>query len=194
MQDKNIVIVGGGFAGINLAKKLGGKQGVQVTLVDKNNYNFFAPLIYQVATGLLDISSVCTPFRTIFEGKGNLDFRLGELQQVVPEENKVILSNGELGYDYLVIASGTTNNFFGMENIKKNSLPMKSVNDAVKLRNYLLCEAEKYAITTDENEKRKTQNAQYCYFRRRPLRRGIGRHDRWHEKRCVKAHLSRARP
>jgi NADH dehydrogenase len=158
MKESKIVIIGGGFAGINLAQSLGGKNGLQVTLVDKNNYNFFSPLLYQIATGLLDISSICIPFRTLFKDHKNLHFRLGKLQKVVPHENKIILTTGELSYDFLVIATGTKSNFFGMENIKKNSLPMKSVEEATKLRNYLLREAERYIYTNDEVEKRKMRN------------------------------------
>lgn len=158
MKDKKIVIIGGGFAGINLAQHLGNKKGLQVTLVDKNNYNFFAPLLYQLATGMLDVSSISIPFRTLFRGKENLHFRLGELQEVVEKENKVVLSTGEIHYDYLVIATGTKSNFFGMDNIEKNALPMKSVNDAIKLRNYLIMEGEKYSFSTDEDEKRKMRN------------------------------------
>lgn len=158
MTDKKIVIIGGGFAGINLAKKLGGKKGVQVTLVDKNNYNFFPPLLYQVSTGMLDVSSISIPFRTLLKGEKNLKFRLGELMRVRPAENIVELSTGELSYDYLVIAAGTKSNYFGMENIEKNSLPMKTIDDAVKLRNYLILQAEKYTFTKDEVEKRKMGN------------------------------------
>ncbi len=158
MKDKNIVIIGGGFAGINLAKHLGGKSGLQVTLVDRNNYNFFPPLLYQVATGMLDVSSISIPFRTLFTGKKNLHFRLGELEKVVPEDNKIILSTGEMAYDYLVIATGTKSNYFGMDNIEKNALPMKTVNDAIKLRNFLIMEGEKYTFCKDEDEKRKMRN------------------------------------
>lgn len=158
MKDKKIVIIGGGFAGVNLAKHMGGKKDLQVTLVDKNNYNFFPPLLYQVATGMLDISSISIPFRTLFKGKKNLHFRLGELEEVFPEKNRIKLSTGEVDYDYLVLATGTKANYFGMENIEKNSLPMKSVDDAVELRNYLLKEAEKYTYITDEAEKRKMRN------------------------------------
>lgn len=158
MKEKMVVIIGGGFAGIHMAKQLGRKEGITVTLVDKNNYNFFTPLLYQVAAGLLDISSICIPFRTIFKGKNNLNFRLGELEEVCPKENKVVLSTGVLHYDYLIIATGTKSNFFGMENIEKNSLPMKSVEEATKLRNYLLMEAEKYITTDDEAEKAKMRN------------------------------------
>ena len=87
----NIVIVGGGFAGVNLAKKLAGKDGFEVTLIDKNNYNFFPPLIYQVATGFLEPTSISYPFRKFFAGKDNLHFRLAEVLKVVPEQNKIIL-------------------------------------------------------------------------------------------------------
>lgn len=158
MRDKKIIVIGGGFAGINLVKELGNQKGVQVTLVDKNNYNFFTPLLYQVATGMLEVSSISIPFRTLFEGKNNLRYRLGGLEEVFPEENKIKLSNGEMEYDELVIATGTKSNYFGMENIKENALPMKSVDQAVKLRNYLLRQAEKYTYTKDEDEKRKMRN------------------------------------
>lgn len=158
MKDKKVVIIGGGFAGINLAKFLGGKNGVEVTLVDKNNYNYFTPLLYQVSTGMLDVSSISIPFRTLFKDKSNLNYRLGKLVRVKPEENKVELTTGELTYDYLILSHGTRSNFFGMENIKKNALPMKSISQAVKLRNYLLREAERYIYTKDETEKRKMRN------------------------------------
>ncbi|TXD84886.1 NAD(P)/FAD-dependent oxidoreductase [Subsaximicrobium wynnwilliamsii] len=158
MKEKHIVIIGGGFAGVHLAKELAGKKGVKVTLVDRNNYNFFPPLLYQVATGMLDISSISIPFRALFKGKKNLFFRLGEFEEVFPEANKVKLSTGELHYDALVIATGTVSNFFGMENIEKNALPMKTVNEAIKLRNYLIMEGEKYTYCTDEDEKRKMRN------------------------------------
>jgi len=158
MEDKNIVIIGGGFAGINLAMNLADAEGVNVTLVDKNNYNYFTPLIYQLAGGFLDVSSISIPFRTLFKGKKNLHFRMGEFQEVIPAEGKIRLSTEAIAYDYLVIATGTKPNFFGIENIKKNALPMKSIDDAVKLRNFLLSEAEKYIQTHDEDEKRKMRN------------------------------------
>lgn len=158
MKDKHIIIIGGGFAGVYMAKALGNKKGVKVTLVDRNNYNFFPPLLYQVSTGMLDISSISVPFRTLFSGKENLHFRIGELEEIIPEENKVKLSTGDLQYDALVIATGTKTNYFGMENIEKNALPMKTVNDATKLRNFLIMEGEKYTYCTDPDEKRKMRN------------------------------------
>ncbi|MGK7369705.1 MAG: NAD(P)/FAD-dependent oxidoreductase [Candidatus Halalkalibacterium sp. M3_1C_030] len=157
-MDKEIVIIGGGFAGVNLAKQLSNKKGFHITLVDKNNYNYFPPLLYQVATGMLEVSSISTPFRTIFKDVDNISFRMGELQKVEPEPNKVQISTGELQYDALVIATGTKSNYFGMENIKKNALPMKTIDDAVEMRNYLLQKTEEATYTNDPNKKAKLRN------------------------------------
>jgi NADH dehydrogenase len=153
-----IVIIGGGFAGINLAEELGGNKEYQVTLVDKNNYNFFPPLIYQVATAYLEPSSISYPFRRLFRKTGNVQFRLGELQSVNMAENKVVLNNGELDYDYLVFATGAETSYFGMENVKKNSIPMKTLNDAIEMRNKLLQRMEKAAICKNSRERRKYLN------------------------------------
>lgn len=152
---QHIVIIGGGFAGINLAKHLANNNDFSVTLVDRNNYNFFPPLLYQVATSYLETSSIAYPFRRFLRGKKNVQFRMGELKQVIAAENKIILSNGELKYDYLVFATGAETNFFGMENVKKNSLPMKTLNDALELRNYFLQRMEQATRTTDPVERKK---------------------------------------
>ena len=152
---KEIVIIGGGFAGINLTKRLANAKGIHVTLVDKNNYNFFPPLLYQVATGFLEVSNICYPFRKLFHYKKNISFRLGELLKIVPEENKVVLSTGELSYDYLVLATGTESNYFGMGNVRQSALPLKTVDDAIDLRNYLLLKTEEATIATDPVEQRK---------------------------------------
>ena len=151
----HIVIIGGGFAGINLAKALTNEKGITVTLVDKNNYNFFPPLIYQVATAFLEPSSISYPFRKFFAGKKNLQFRLGEFLKVIPTENKIILNNGELVYDQLVFATGAETSYFGMENVKKNAIPMKTLNDAIEMRNTLLKNLEKAAICKDIRKRRK---------------------------------------
>jgi NADH dehydrogenase len=139
-----VVIIGGGFAGINLAKELQNQEGIQVILIDKNNYNFFPPLIYQVATAFLEPSSISYPFRKFFAGKKNLQFRLGE----------IILNNGEINYDYLVFATGAETSYFGMENVKKNAIPMKTLNDAIEMRNTLLKNLEKAAICKDIRKRR----------------------------------------
>ena len=151
-MQKHIVVVGGGFAGINLAKSLGRNPNFKVTLVDKNNYNFFPPLVYQVATAFLEPSSISYPFRKLFAGKKNLFFRLGRLKQVKPEANTIVLDNGALNYDYLVFATGAETNFFGNENIRKHSIPMKTLSDAIAMRNVLLMRMEQASITEDQQE------------------------------------------
>jgi NADH dehydrogenase len=150
-----VVIIGGGFAGVNLALALANKDQFEVVLVDKNNYNFFPPLVYQVATAFLEPSSISYPFRKLFLGKKNLYFRLGELQKVIPAEKKIVLSNGEVDYDYLVFATGAETNYFGMENVKANAIPMKTLEDAIEMRNKLLQQMEQASICTDPEETKK---------------------------------------
>jgi len=152
---KEIVIIGGGFAGVNLARQLKSEHGIHITLVDRNNYNFFPPLLYQVATGFLDVSNISYPFRKLFRKQKNLDFRMEELQGIAPAENKVMLSTGALTYDYLVLATGAESNYFGIENIRKHALPMKTVSDAIGLRNFMLQTTEAATRATDPEEKRK---------------------------------------
>lgn len=152
----NTVIIGGGFAGIEIAERLlkaGHKS--NIILVDKNNYNFFPPLLYQVATGFLDVSNISYPFRKFFRGHSNFSFRMGELLEIKPEENKVILNNGELTYSKLIIATGTVSNYFGNENIRKNALPMKTIVDAISLKNAILSRLEIATQTTDLDERKK---------------------------------------
>ncbi|MDO9373664.1 MAG: NAD(P)/FAD-dependent oxidoreductase [Bacteroidota bacterium] len=144
-----IIIIGGGFAGINLAKALGNNKNFEVTLVDKNNYYFFPPLIYQVATAFLEPSSISYPFRKLFASRSNVSFRLGELQQIVPSENKIILNNGECSYDVLVVSTGAETNYFGMENVRQNAIPMKTLSDALAMRNRLLEQMEQATIMSD---------------------------------------------
>ncbi len=151
---KKIVLIGGGFAGLNLAKSLTNVNDFEIVLVDKINYNFFPPLLYQVATGFLETSSISYPFRKMFSSAKNIRFWLGELTEIIPEQNKIILSNGELTYDYLVIAAGTTTNYFGMENVKANAIPMKTLEDALNMRNILLQRIEAASITTDPEEQK----------------------------------------
>ena len=152
---KRIVIIGGGFAGVNLANSLSNNTAFRVTLVDRNNYNFFPPLLYQVSTAFLETSSISYPFRKMYRNKKNINFHIGEFQKVNLPENKVILSTGELNYDYLVLATGAETNYFGMENVRRNALPMKTINDALELRNHLLTKLEEAALTTDETEREK---------------------------------------
>lgn len=153
-----VVIIGGGFAGINLARNLAGNKNFDVTLVDKNNYNFFPPLIYQVATAYLEPSSISYPFRKYFSDMPNIKFRLGELISVRIAENVAVLNNGELEYDRLIFATGAETNYFGMENVRKNAIPMKTLNDAIEMRNKLLQRMERAAICKNSRERRKYLN------------------------------------
>lgn len=153
-----VVIVGGGFAGINLAKQLAGNNDIEVVLVDKNNYHFFPPLIYQVATSFIEASNISYPFRKMFQHKKNLRFHYGALLSVVAEENKIETTTGDVAYDRLVLALGTETNYFGMENVQKYALPMKTINNALDLRNHILQVLEKAALTHDDKEKEKLLN------------------------------------
>lgn len=152
---KEIVIIGGGFAGVNLVKALKNEPNIHITLVDRNNYNFFPPLLYQVATGFLEVSNISYPFRMLLRDQDNANFHMGELEKILPLENKVVLSTGELNYDYLVLATGTESNFFGNEHILKNSHPMKTVNDALELRNFIFQKTEEAIVSKDPKEKEK---------------------------------------
>ncbi len=155
---KKVVIVGGGFAGVNLAKKLANDSRFHVTLVDKNNYHFFPPLLYQVSTAFIENSNISYPFRRMFQNKKNLRFFLASLVRVNPDEHTVETDAGTLSYDYLVLGMGTETNYFGMENVKKYSLPMKTIRDALKLRDHLLLNMEKAIRATNKFEKNKYFN------------------------------------
>ena len=152
---KHIVVIGGGFAGLSLAMKVQKQPGITATLVDINNYNFFPPLLYQVATGFLEPSAISYPLRRLVRTRDNITFRLGELKKIIPGENKVVLSNGELDYDILVLATGAETNYFGMENVKRNAIPMKTLSDALAMRNILLQRLEEATRVTDIEERRK---------------------------------------
>ncbi|HUZ60556.1 MAG TPA: NAD(P)/FAD-dependent oxidoreductase [Hanamia sp.] len=155
---KKIVIVGGGFAGINFVKNLWEDNRFEVTLVDKNNYNFFPPLLYQVATAFIEPSNISYPFRRMFEAKKNTHFHYGSLIKINPDKNNIKTDTGNLDYNYLIIAVGTETNYFGIENAKKYSLPMKSIDAAINLRNNLLLNMERAVNTDDEKGKEKLLN------------------------------------
>lgn len=153
-----IVIVGGGFAGINLAKKLACKKDIEITLVDRNNYHSFPPLLYQVATSFIEASNISYPFRRMFQQKLNLRFHLGCLTHVDLENHIVETDTGDLEYDRLLLAMGTETNYFGMENVKKNALPMKTIDDALNLRNHILMNMEKLVRVGSGSERDRLQN------------------------------------
>lgn len=152
---KHVVIVGGGFAGLQLMKGLDRSDKYKITLVDINNYNFFPPLLYQLAAGFMEPSSISYPFRRLLRQHKNARFRMGVLKEVVPAENKIILSNGELGYDILVMATGAESNFFGNKNVEEKAMPMKTVGDALMLRNLVYTRLERATRTDDKEVRRK---------------------------------------
>ena len=125
-----IVIIGGGFAGISFIKQLQ-KEDVQLVLFDKHNYHTFQPLLYQVSTAGLEPDSIAYPLRKIFRSNKNFPFRLAEVNKILPSENKISTSIGDLTYDYLILATGTRTNFFGNDEIEEKSMPMKTVSSTV---------------------------------------------------------------
>ncbi|GAB0157596.1 NAD(P)/FAD-dependent oxidoreductase [Chryseobacterium sp. Alg-005] len=155
---KHVIIVGGGFAGINLIKSLKNDSRFRVTLVDKNNYHFFPPLIYQVATSFIEASNISYPFRKLISRYNNIHFHMGSLLKVNPESKTIETDTGSLKYDYLVLALGTEPNFFGMENVKRCALPMKNIEEALYLRNYMLLNLEEAARNKDVKTAEKLQN------------------------------------
>lgn len=145
-----VVIIGGGFAGLEVAKELVGSE-VQTVLFDKYNHHCFQPLLYQVATSALETSSIVFPFRKHFAKAEDFYFRLGEVNAIKPETNCIETSIGSVKYDYLVIASGAETNFYGMKDVEQYSHPMKTIIDAIKLRNIIIRNFEQ-ALLTDDNE------------------------------------------
>lgn len=154
---KRVVIVGGGLGGLELAFKLVDGD-YQVVLVDKNNYHQFPPLIYQVASGGLEPSSISFPFRRLFQGHKDIFFRMAEVESVDTAKKTILTTVGEIEYDYLVIAAGATTNFFGNKDIQATTLPMKSVSEAMRLRNTILRNLEKALTEEDPTRKQALMN------------------------------------
>ena len=134
---KRVVIIGGGFGGLKLAKKLS-RAHFQVVLLDRNNYHQFQPLLYQVATAALEPASIAFPYRKVFQHIPNTHIRVAEVIEIHPELRIVETNIGNVAYDHLVLSTGTDTNYFGLDNIKRHALPMKSVSEALALRNYFL--------------------------------------------------------
>ena len=152
-----IVVVGGGFAGVSLAKSLANKN-VQVVILDKHNYHTFQPLLYQVSSAGLEPDSIAYPLRKIIKNHKTSFFRLAEVEQIYPEQNEIVTSIGSLHYDYLVIATGTKTNFFGNKQIESFSMPMKKVPQALDIRSLILQNFEKATIATSKEERKTLLN------------------------------------
>lgn len=157
-SDKSrVVIVGCGFGGLEVAKGLKHAD-VQVVMLDRNNYHTFIPLLYQVATAGLEPSSISYPIRKIFKGQRNLHYRMANVQKVDAEKQEVETDIGSISYDYLVLAHGSKANFFGNEDIQKNCLGLKSINQALNLRSSILKKFEESLLETDQNRQKALMN------------------------------------
>ncbi len=156
-QKKRVVIVGGGLGGLRLAEDLY-ESGMQVVLIDKNNFHQFPPLIYQIASAGIDPSSISFPFRQIFRKRKDFYFRMAEARMVDSEKKILQTSIGKIDYDYLVLAAGATTNFFGNKNIEEWAIPMKTVPEAMGLRNALLSNLERALTCATEEERQELLN------------------------------------
>jgi NADH dehydrogenase len=152
-----VVIIGGGFAGLAAAKGLE-EQELQVVLIDKHNYHTFQPLLYQVATGGLEPDSIAFPLRKRFNDVDNFYFRLADVLKINPEKNSIKTSIGNLDYDELIIATGSTTNFFGNTNIKKYAMEMKSVPQSLNIRSLILQNFEEALLTSNLEERNALMN------------------------------------
>ncbi|WP_452229489.1 NAD(P)/FAD-dependent oxidoreductase [Lacinutrix sp. MEBiC02404] len=148
-----IVIIGGGFAGVKLAKSLKNKK-VQVVLIDKHNYHTFQPLLYQVSSAGLEPDSIAYPLRKIIKKHENAFFRLAEVEQIFPEIKSIQTDIGDLSYDYLVLATGTKTNYFGNAAIEKYSMAMKTIPQALDIRSLMLQNLEKAAISESNSDRK----------------------------------------
>jgi NADH:ubiquinone reductase (H+-translocating) len=147
-----IVIIGGGFGGLRLARKLSNRPGFDITLIDRFNYHQFQPLFYQVATAGLDASNISFPLRKVFHKSKNVHFRMAQVEQIDTTQKKVLTDVGEFAYDTLVIATGCDTNFFGNATLAANAFPMKSTVEALQLRHRLLHNFEDALMTADPTQ------------------------------------------
>lgn len=142
---EKIVIVGGGFAGLQLAKTLNNKN-KKIIIIDKMNHHMFQPLFYQVACGRIEPSNISFPFRKIFQRSRNIQFRMAEVQEILPKQNKIVTDDAEFSYDKLVIATGCKTNFFGNKKMEQLTFGMKNTQEAISIRNHVLQTFEKMII------------------------------------------------
>lgn len=153
-KKKRVVIVGGGFGGLKLARKLNDND-FQVVLLDKNNYHLFQPLLYQVATSGIEPSAISFPFRKIFKYRHDFHIRMCTVEKVVPEKNCLETSVGEISYDYLVIATGAGTNFFGDSSLVQRTMQLKTTSDALFNRNRVIESFERALNCTDDEIRRR---------------------------------------
>ena len=150
---KHVVIIGGGFAGINAIKVLD-KNKFDITLIDRHNFHSFPPLFYQIASSGLDSGSISFPFRREVRHMKHVRFHMGEVKKVDTVAKTVTTQFETVSYDYLIVAAGTTNNFFGMNDLRDKVYTLKSVAEAIRLRNEILDRLERASIATDHERKK----------------------------------------
>ncbi len=148
-----VVIIGAGFGGLKAARGLADAP-VQVTLIDRNNYHLFQPLLYQVASAGVAPSEIAYPVRAVFRGQKNLDFQMAEVRRIDLAGRRLLTERGELAYDYLIVAAGGQTNFFGMESVERNAFDLKALPDAVDIRNHVLRQFELAALEPDTEARR----------------------------------------
>lgn len=154
---KRVVIVGGGFSGLKVASKLK-HSGFQIILIDKNNYHQFPPLIYQVASAGMEPSSISFPFRKIFSHRHDVYYRMAELRAIFPDKKIIQTSIGKIDYDYLILAAGTTTNFYGNKNVAAEAMPMKTAAEAMGLQNAILANLERSITCATKQEQQELLN------------------------------------
>jgi len=155
---QKIIIVGAGFAGLRLARKLNNKPGFEVVLIDRFNYHQFQPLFYQVATAALDPSNISFPLRKAFHNSRNVRIRVEEVKRIDPSRKIVVTNSEELSYDHLVLAMGADTNFFGNENLTANAFPMKSTVEALQIRHRLIQNFEDALLEKDPAQLQRLMN------------------------------------
>lgn len=146
-----LVIIGGGFAGLQLAKSLHNKD-LKILLIDKQNHHQFQPLLYQIASARLEPASISFPFRKIFQKYNNIDFRMADVLKILPTSKKILTSSGQITYDHLVIATGCKTNYFGNEQMSQHALSMKTTQEAIKIRNKILISFEQEIFATEKEK------------------------------------------
>ena len=151
IRDK-IIVIGGGFAGLQFAKKLNGNRTKKLVMIDKVNHHMFQPLFYQVACGRIEPSNISFPFRKIFQRSKNIQFRMTEVKQIIPSENKIITEDHVFHYDKLVIATGCKTNFFGNQKMENLAFGMKNTQEAISIRNHVLLTFEKLIIEKSRSD------------------------------------------
>lgn len=151
IRDK-IIVIGGGFAGLQFAKKLNGNRTKKLVMIDKVNHHMFQPLFYQVACGRIEPSNISFPFRKIFQRSKNIQFRMTEVKRIIPSENKIITEDHVFHYDKLVIATGCKTNFFGNQKMENLAFGMKNTQEAISIRNHVLLTFEKLIIEKSRSD------------------------------------------